>query len=97
MNIMRNTMESLADDFANYFMYKIVNIRNALEKYDLYDPSVSGQCLQHFDKFLPVSEQNMLKVIKTSKPTTCPTDPIPSKLVKEYANVLFTACSPRHV
>ena len=81
--------ESLADDFSNYFLDKIVTIRNALEKYDLYDPSISGQCLQHFDKFLPVSEQDMLKVIKTSKPTTCPTDPIPSKLVKEYANVLL--------
>ena len=67
----------LADEFASFFMEKIVKIRKDLEQFDLYDPHMCRCSLQQFEQFDPVSEEEVLKVISNAKPTTCPTDPIP--------------------
>lgn len=39
--------------------------------------------------FTPVSEEQVAKVIKTSKSTTCKSDPFPSYLLKEHCDILL--------
>ena len=38
----RNTDKELADEFADYFIWKIVKIRNELDEYPIYYPSNSN-------------------------------------------------------
>ena len=80
--------EALANDFLDYFMGKIEKIRNDLDTFELYDPSSYEKCLEQFS-FKSVSEQDVLKVIMNSKPTTCPSDPVPSKLIKEFVTTFL--------
>jgi exonuclease III len=79
----------LAEEFSTFFMDKILNIRKTLDDFEKFDPNLGLRCTHQFDNFHSVSEEDVLSVIKKSKPTTCPTDPIPSKLVKQFSEVLL--------
>ena len=48
-----------------------------------------SQCNCIFDKFEPVSEEDVRKIILNSKPTTCPLDPIPTPLLIENLDLLL--------
>ena len=80
--------EALANDFLDYYMGKIEKIRNDLDAFELYDPSSYEKCLEQFS-FKSVNKQDVLKVIMNSKPKTCPSDPVPSKLIKEFVTTLL--------
>ncbi len=72
----------------NYFTSKIDTIR---DKIVTMQPSatVSHQIVHYrspeeqFHSFSTIGEEELYKLVKSSKPTTCMLDPIPSKLIKE--------------
>ena len=80
--------EALANDFLDYFMGKIEKIQNDLDAFELYYPSSYEKCMEQFS-LKSLSEQDVLMVIMNSKPTTCPSDPVPSKLIKEFVSTLL--------
>ena len=78
--------KSLADDFANYFISKIEKIREALSKSPSYTPQRNiNSTLTTFDE---VDKNTVSKLLRTSKPTTCETDPIPSKFLKSNYDII---------
>ncbi len=76
------------NDFMNYFTSKIDTIRNQIVT---MQPSatVSHQIVEcrspeeQFHPFSTIGEEELYKLVKSAKPTTCMLDPIPSKLLKE--------------
>ena len=78
--------KALANEFATFFMNKIETIRNHLLQHSIYQPSGNTDArLLHFSE---VSEDLVIKILKTSKPTTCANDPISSVIVKDNINCL---------
>ncbi len=77
-----------SNDFMNYFTSKTDTIR---DKIVTMQPSatVSHQIVHYrspeeqFHSFSTIGEGELYKLVKSSKPTTCMLDPIPSKLQKE--------------
>ncbi len=77
-----------SNNFMNYFNSKIDTIR---DKIVTMQPSatVSHQIVPHrspeeqFHSFSTIRAEELYKLVKSSKPTTCMLDPIPSKLQKE--------------
>ncbi len=82
------SQEHSSNDFMNYFTSKIDTIR---DKIVTMQPSatVSHQIVHYrspeeqFHSFSTIGEEELYKLVKSSKPTTCMLDPIPSKLLKE--------------
>ena len=70
-------------------MNKIEKIKKDLAEYEAYVPK--AHCDWNFAAFNTVSENPVRKVISTSKPTTCETDPTPSKIIKRHLNILCPA------
>ncbi len=72
----------------NYFTSKIDTIRDQIVT---MQPSaiLSHQIVyyrspeEQFHSFSTIGEEELYKLVKSSKPTTCMLDPIPSKLLKE--------------
>ncbi len=71
----------------NYFTSKINTIRDHIVTMQL-PTAVSHQIVQHrspeeqFHSFSTIGEEELYKLVKSAKPTTCVLDPIPSKLLK---------------
>ncbi len=76
-----------SNDFMNYFTSKIDTIRDQIVT---MQPSaiLSHQIVyyrspeEQFHSFSTIGEEELYKLVKSSKPTTCMLDPIPSKLLK---------------
>lgn len=77
---------ALANEFAEYFMSKIITIRSSLENFSRYRPTAYTN--SQLTSLTSVSEDTVNKLIRTSKPTTCPSDPMPSSLVKDNADII---------
>ncbi len=77
-----------SSDFINNFTYKIDTIRDQIVTMRL-SATVSHQIVQYrsheeqFHSFSTIGEEELYKLVKSSKPTTCILDPIQSKLLKE--------------
>ncbi len=77
-----------SNDFMNYFTSKINTIRDQTVT---MQPSatVSHQIVHYrspeeqFHSFSTIREEELYKLVKSAKPTTCMLDPTPSKLLKE--------------
>ncbi len=77
-----------SNDFMNYFTSKIDTIRDQIVT---MQPSaiLSHQIVyyrspeEQFHSFSTIGEEELYKLVKSSKPTTCMLDPIPAKLLKE--------------
>ncbi len=82
------SQEHSSNDFMNYFTSKIDIIR---DKIVTMQPSatVLHQIVHYrspeeqFHSFSTIGEEELYKLVKSAKPTTCMLDPIPSKLLKE--------------
>jgi len=76
---------TLANDFLHCFADKIANLRDTLGKISVRHDSPNIQSsdsrLPHatFSDFRPISENEVSKLIMTSKSTTCELDVIPTK------------------
>ncbi len=72
----------------NYFTSKIETIRDKIVTMQL-SATVSHQIVcyrspeEQFHSFSSTGNEELYKLVKSSKPTTCMLDPVPSKLLKE--------------
>ena len=76
----RNTDKELADKFAEFFISKIVKIRQEHDKHPLYQPSKSD--VPGFNNFRELYEDQVQKLIIRTKSKLCELDPIPTTLLK---------------
>jgi len=73
----------ICNSFLNFFVEKISALRSSvISAYD-YDPSVPPICPAVLDHFEPISIFSLSEVVTHLRPTNCPSDSIPSRLVKE--------------
>ena len=77
---------TLANEFADFFISKILKIRESLLDSPKYTPTQVSP--HHLTTFSIVSKETVSNMIRSSKPTTCPTDPIPSSIVKDNCDIL---------
>ena len=83
------TMNSLINTFRRYFADKIAKLRSGLLSTDA-DPPVSGSYKNKFVSFRTMSEEEVLKIIKSTPNKSCDLDPIPTSLVLDCISVLLT-------
>ena len=74
--------QDLANKFYNFFVNKIINIRDRLMDYSRF--VLEKERKPGMLEFNQVSESNMQKRIGKSKATDCRKDPIASKLIKKF-------------
>ena len=74
-----NTDKELADEFADFFISKILKIRNELDKHPL---SATYGYVPEFNQFSKLDEEQIMKLIMNTKSTSCELDPIPTILLK---------------
>ena len=79
---------SLINTFGRYFADKIAKLRSGLLSTDA-DPPVSGFCKNKFLSFRTMSEEEVLKIIKSTPNKSCDLDPIPTSLVLDCIGVLL--------
>ena len=88
-----DSLEQLSEDFNNFFIYKIKDIRK-----ELSDFSDNTQLLHNMEKrnincelseFIPPSNKNIKDVIKSFSNKTCALGPIPTHIVKADINLLL--------
>ena len=81
-----DSLEQLTEDFNNFFINKIRDIRK-----ELSDSSVNIQLLHNMEKrnihcelseFIPPSNKNIKDVITSFSNKTCALDPIPTRSLK---------------
>ena len=78
----------LANDFSEFFMDKISKIRSHLSEIQQPLPDEKNtEC--ELLSFTPATEEEVRKVIKSSKSTTCGIDPIPTPLLKSCLDTLI--------
>jgi hypothetical protein len=80
-------VQNLVEEFSDYFHNKIATIRQTLdaendEPYDLPLDEIQ-QCEAILSEFNPVTEDELLKIIRKMQTKSCPLDPLPTWLVKE--------------
>ena len=83
------TIHSLINSFGKYFSDKIAKLRSGLLSTDA-DPPVSGSNKNKFVSFRTMSEDKVLKIIKSMLNKSCDLDPIPTLLVLDCISVLLT-------
>ena len=75
------TGKELADNFANYFLEKIQNIRENLNDKDLYIPSHKD--VPTLKYFKPVESDHVKTMIMSMQSKSCELDQIPTAVLKE--------------
>ena len=82
------TENELAEGFADYFFSKIQKIIDSLNDVPKYRPK--GKVEPKFMNFNLLAWVDISKIITSSKPTTCSSDPVPSALIKKNIDI----CAP---
>ena len=83
-------IQQLADEFGQFFIKKIEDIRSELNVPDNTHIPESSSCNGHyFTNFRQLTHYDVRKLIMSSKSTTCDLDPIPTSLLKEHISVLL--------
>ena len=77
----RRSDKELAEDFVRFFLSKIVNIREQLDPYPLHQPSNSD--IPKFNNFRKLEEDQVRKLVKSTKSKSCELDPMPTILLKK--------------
>ena len=80
----------LANTFCKFFFDKILKIRSTLQSSTPSSVTRPNSTKNTLSSFTPVSEENLLKIRKSSPSKSCGLDPIPTSLVKECADILIT-------
>ena len=73
--------EQLADDFATYFQGKIEKIRDLLKDKPKYQPEPVD--MPELQRFAPLTEHQVRKVISSLKSKSCELNPIPTTIFKQ--------------
>ena len=80
----------LANTFCKFFYDKILKIRSTLQSSIPSSVTRPNPTKNTLSSFTPVSEEELLKILKSSPSKSCDLDPIPTSLVKECADILIT-------
>lgn len=85
----------LANDFGQFFIRKIENIRTELDNMDSLDPSEDTSISRTFTgsplfEFKLISTNSVKKLITCSPSKSCDLDPVPTSLVKECQEQLYS-------
>ena len=78
----------LADGLADFFLEKIVKIRSELKDVPNFDTSVYTSESELLD-FSPFQQDDVLKILKKTKVTTCKSNPIRSRHILENIDILL--------
>ena len=82
--------QQLAEDFGQFFIKKIEDIRSELnEPTNLPIPQSSSCNGNHLKKFKELTHTDVRKLVMSSKTTSCGLDPIPTSLLKEHISILL--------
>ena len=82
--------QQLADEFRQFFIKKIEDIRSELNVPDNTHIPESSSCNGHyFTNFRQLTHNDNRKLIMSPKSTTCDLDPIPTSLLKEHISILL--------
>ena len=81
----------LANAFCKFFYDKILKIRSTLQSSTPSSVTRPNSTKNILSSFTPVSEEDLLKILKSSPSKSCDHDPIPTSLVKESADILITS------
>lgn len=83
------SMLDLAERFSTFFVNKISVIRSSFDRSQLSQtPEHSVLCEHPLDSFSPVSESEVLKLVKSAPSKSCDLDPIPTELLKSCIDLL---------
>jgi hypothetical protein len=87
--------EELLEKFSDFFKSKISKIRLSLDSSPV-DMSVFPVIPEfypssHLTSFQPISEQEVIKLIKASPSKSCSLDPLPTFMLKEHTDLLAPA------
>ena len=82
----------LANNFGDFFVQKIDNIRGNIENMSINSiPEIeSEEPDEKLTNFRPHTEEEVRKIIMSFSNATCDMDPVPTKLVKDLLDVLIT-------
>ncbi len=78
------------NDFMDFFTEKIDNIRNTITNVYFTASSTSASFIAPKEKlhwFITIGQDELIKIITASKPTTCLLDPVSTKLLIELLPV----------
>ena len=73
--------EGLAEEFANYFLEKILNIRKLFDEIPNYKPNSND--VPQINRFSTLSENELYRIIMEMPSGTCELDIIPTKFLKK--------------
>ena len=84
-----SSKKDLANRFSKFFDQKIRRIRNLLDDLSvkstpMTDINTDIVCQSRFEQFQPLSCDAVLDIIKKSRVKSCPLDPLPACMIKDY-------------
>ena len=84
----------LANEFSDYFVGKIENIRSSFSKHCEMPNDDSSVHVTRISEFEPATEEEVRKILMKSPSSSCELDPLPTWLIKECANdiIPFLTC-----
>ena len=80
--------ETLANEFADFFMNKIQKIRDALDKHPKYNPC--SKEVVSLDSFKLLSEKQVTFIIASMSTKSCDLDVLPTQLLKDILDRSLT-------
>ena len=80
------TNGDLADEFADFFLNKIIKIRNDLLECNAYSPIPIE--VEPLSQFQPMSVAEVIKIIRSMPTKTCESDTLPTRLLKQSLDKL---------
>ena len=80
--------ESIAEEFANYFIDKINKICSDLDKHGIYKPSHMS-VNQKLSNFKPMTNDHVIRIINSMTTKTCESDPINTTIFKKVAHFII--------
>ena len=83
--------QQLADNFCGYFVQKAQSVRDEIDGMHAghHDKISDCQVSSTLSCFTPISESDLCEVIMKSSSASCPSDPIPTWLVKKHISILL--------
>ena len=92
--------QDLSEIFNKFFINKFADIRARLDAATLHQPDLSQVHLNRvhhsadrnqprLDSFYPASESEIHRIIFTSPPTSCSSDPVPTWLLKKHRDIIL--------
>ena len=76
------------DEFADFFISKILKTRHELDKHPLYQPFMVN--LTEFNQFSKLNEEKVRKLIMNTKSKSCELDTIPAIVLKSIPPSILT-------